>query len=152
MASLTEAQRASWRQMMLMAFQLSGELGRQLATATGLSYQDYLVLAVLQARDDGRARAFELGDELGWEKSRVSHHVARMAQRGHVRREPVATDGRGAYIRITTKGRTALAAAAPAHDAVVRRHFLANVDRDELEVIGDVAGRVLASLGTSAAR
>ena len=149
MASVTATQRASWRQMMLMAFQLSGELGRQLSAKCGLSYQDYLVLAVLKDREDGRIRANELGRELGWEKSRVSHHVARMTERGFVRRETFASDKRGALAVITAKGREAIEAAASVHDAVVRDHFLAHVQKDELGVISDVAQRVLASLATA---
>ena len=36
---------------------------------------------------EGRLRAFELGEGLQWEKSRVSRQVARMAERGLVTRE-----------------------------------------------------------------
>ena len=149
MASITAAQRTAWRQMMLMAFQLAGELGRQLSATTGLSYQDYLVLAVLKERDGGRIRAFELGRDLGWEKSRVSHHVARMAERGYVRRETCSSDKRGAFTVITAQGRAAIDAASPVHDMVVRQHFLANVRKDELGVISDAAERVLASLAAA---
>ena len=46
-----------------------------------VSYQDYLVLVALTDRPDGRMRLFELVEVLGWEKSRVSHHIARMAGR-----------------------------------------------------------------------
>ena len=131
-----------------MAFQLAGELGHALGEASAISYQDYLVLAVLR-EFDGRGRPVDLGRELGWEKSRVSHHVARMVDRGLVTRETVATDKRGALVVATAKGRRALEAAAPVHDEVVRRHFLDVVTDRQLTVVRGVAERVIASLATA---
>ena len=58
---------------------LSVELGRQLTTDSDLSCQDYLVPVALTDRRDGRMRLFEVGEQLGWEKSRLCHQVARMA-------------------------------------------------------------------------
>jgi DNA-binding MarR family transcriptional regulator len=132
--------------MMRMAFQLSGELGRQLSARSGMSYQDYLVLAELSGSKDGRMRSFELSAGLGWEKSRLSHHVARMAIRGFVERETAADDRRGAYVVITDQGRDAYRGAVPVHDDVVHQEFLKLVSRDELALIGDVASRVLAAM------
>jgi hypothetical protein len=51
-----------------MQMRLTGELARQLAADSGLSYQDYLVLVALTDPPDGRLRLFELGELLGWEK------------------------------------------------------------------------------------
>ena len=128
-----------------MAFQLAGDLGRTLSEATPLSYQDYLVLAVLAERG-GRARPSELGRELGWEKSRVSHHVGRMIERGLVKRESFTSDKRGALVVVTAKGRSAAERAAPVHDEVIRRRFLDLVSERELTTFRRVAERVLASL------
>lgn len=143
---LDESQLAAWRQLQLMHFQLTARLNRELAGQTGLSYPDFLVLAVVRDRPDGRMRAFALGNELGWEKSRVSHHVARMAERGLVKRERCATDHRGAFVVITTKGRKAIEAAWPLHVGNVHRHFLDLVTTAELRMMSAVAGRVLGQL------
>lgn len=51
-------------------------------------------------RSDGRMRLFELVAVLGWEKSRLSHHVARMAARGLVTEEKCDTDRRGAFVAV----------------------------------------------------
>jgi DNA-binding MarR family transcriptional regulator len=147
--TLNESELQAWRGLMLMGFRLTATLSRELADATGLSYPDYVVLAVLSDRQDGRMRAFELGRALGWEKSRLSHHVARMAERGLVRREKCKTDQRGAFVAVTPRGRKAVAAAAPVHAAVVRRHFVDVLSAAELATIGEVAGRVLDQLGPS---
>ena len=68
-----------------------------------------------------RLRAFELGEGLQWEKSRVSKQVARMARRGLVVKEDCPEDRRGAYVTLTAEGRRAIEEAAPAHVALVRR-------------------------------
>src|SRR4051812_26039055 len=98
---LTEREERTWRALQLMQLRVEGELARQLAADSGLSYPDYLVLVALTDRDDGRMRLFELAGTLGWEKSRASHHVARMALRGLVKKERCDADGRGAYVVVT---------------------------------------------------
>ena len=79
---LNEREERAWRALQFMQMRLEGELARQLAADSGLSYPDYLVLVALTDRADGRLRPFELAGVLGWEKSRLSHHLSRMADRG----------------------------------------------------------------------
>jgi DNA-binding MarR family transcriptional regulator len=91
-------------------------------------------------------RLFELAHELGWERSRVSHHIARMTTRDLVRKERCSSDRRGAYVVATDRGRGAIAAAAPGHVAAVRRLFVDRLDPEQLDVIGAAAAAVLAGL------
>lgn len=140
---LTKDEELAWRRLQLMEFQLTARLSRELAHAAGMSYPDYLVLAVLTSRTGGRMRPNELGREIGWEKSRLSHHLSRMVERGLVSRERCETDQRGTVLAVTRKGRGAIKAAAPAHVAGVRRHFVDLLSAAELATVGAVAGRVL---------
>lgn len=143
---LSPDEERAWRALQLMQMRLEGELARQLAEGSGLSYPDYVVLVALTAEPDGRARAFHLAHQLGWEKSRLSHHVARMAARGLVTRERCHDDRRGAFVVVTTRGREEIAAAAPGHVAAVRRLFVDVLDPDQLAAVGDAAETVLAAL------
>jgi len=52
----------AWRTLQMMQMRLDGELARQLATDSGLSYQDYTVLVALTGQPEGRMRAFELDE------------------------------------------------------------------------------------------
>lgn len=142
---LTEDELRTWRSFSLMQLQLFALLGRELA-GDGLSYPDYLVLASLSDRVEHRARPVELGRELGWEKSRVSHHVSRMERRGLVERVPCATDQRGSFVAMTERGHDAIAAAAPSHVDVVRRHFVDLLTPEQLATLDEVAATVLAHL------
>jgi DNA-binding MarR family transcriptional regulator len=134
----------AWRALQMMQMRLEGELARQLATGSGLSYQDYAVLVALTAEPEGRMRAFELGAVLGWEKSRLSHHVRRMADRGLVKKDKCAADRRGSFVAVTAKGRREIEAAAPGHVAAVRRLFVDRLTGEQLDAVADVAETVLA--------
>ena len=129
-----------------MQMRLTAELARQVAEDSELSYADYVVLVALTGEADGRMRALELARSIGWEQSRLSHHAARMVEKGLVKKERCDSDRRGAYIVVTGEGRRQLADAAPGHVDAVRRLFIDRSSDDELDVLTRVAERVLAGL------
>jgi DNA-binding MarR family transcriptional regulator len=142
---LDEREERAWRALQSMQMRLTGRIARDLAESE-LSYPDYLVLVVLTDRPDGRTRLFELASVLGWEKSRVSHQVARMAERGLVAKEKCDVDRRGAYVVVTEHGREAIEAAAPRHVETVRRLFVDRLTPRQLDAIRTAAETVLAGL------
>jgi DNA-binding MarR family transcriptional regulator len=143
---LNEQEERAWRALQFMQLRLEGELARQLAEESGLSYPDYLVLVALTDHEDGRMRPFELGATLGWEKSRLSHHVSRMVDKGLVTKERCDSDRRGAFVAVTKQGRRAIKKAAPGHVAAVRRLFVDPLTPAQLQVVGEAAEAVLAGL------
>ena len=147
---LTAREERAWRALQFMQMRLEAALARRLAAESGLSYPDYLVLIALTDVPDGRLRPFELGRVRGWAKSRLSHQVTRMAERGLVEKQACDSDRRGAYVAVTARGRTEIAAAAPGHVRAVRALFLDHVTADELDVIATVAERVLTAMADDA--
>lgn len=142
---LDEREGRAWRSLQLMQMRLTAKLARQLASS-GLSYPDYLVLVALTEQPDGRMRLYELGRVLGWEKSRLSHHIARMAERGLVGKEPCGADRRGAFVVVTPEGRKEIEVAAPGHVEAVRRLFIDRLSPEQLDGIAAAAEAVLAGL------
>jgi DNA-binding MarR family transcriptional regulator len=142
---LDEDEARAWRSLQFMQMRLESELSRQLAADSTLSLQDYAVLVALTDREDERLRAFELAGAIGWDKTRLSHHLKRMIDRGLVKKETCPSDRRGFFIAVTDQGRQAIKDAAPAHVDSVRSLFIDLVSRDELAVIAEVCGRVLAN-------
>ena len=142
---LDEREERAWRALQHMQMRLEAELARQLSAESGLSYPDYLVLVALTDRPEGRMRLYELADILSWEKSRLSHHIARMTDRGLVAKERCDADRRGAYVVVTSKGRREIEAAAPGHVAAVRRLFIDQLTPIQLDAIGDASEAVLAA-------
>lgn len=143
---LDDDEARAWRGLQLMELRLNGALARQLATDAGLSHPDYVVLVALTDQSDGRLRLFELGRILGWEKSRLSHQITRMADRGLVTKEKCDADRRGAYVVLSPKGRREIEAAAPGHVALVRQLFVDVLTPAQLAAIAEVAETVLARL------
>ncbi len=143
---LTAAQQQVWRHWLDVTTRLPAALNRGLQEQAGLSLPDFDVLVRLTETPEGRVRVGDLASALGWERSRVSHHVTRMVRRGLVGREECADDGRGAWVVLTDAGDDAIRSAAPDHVATVRRLLLADVTQDELAVLDRVLGAVAARL------
>lgn len=137
---------AAWRGLMRMQAQLAAQLSRDLSASSDLSLQDYGVLVVLDEQEMGALRPYELGRELGWEKSRLSHHIGRMEARGLVERRPCASDQRGQFVMITEHGRQVLEAAAPRHVVEVRRAFIDLLTPEQLAELATISNTVLGRL------
>src|SRR3546814_8295565 len=78
---LDEREQAAWRGLLSMQAKLGARLRRAHQRDSGLSDSDYAVLVHVSEAPEGRLRIFELGAQLEWEKSRLSHHLRRMEQR-----------------------------------------------------------------------
>jgi DNA-binding MarR family transcriptional regulator len=146
---LEEPEERAWRSLQMMQMRLNAELSRDLAAHSRLSYQDYVVLVALTDRPGGEKRVFELGRDLGWEKSRVSHQVARMAARGLVEKRTCGGDRRGQVVAVTARGREEITAAAPSHLAAVRRLFVDRLTPAQLRQLVTTCETVLAAVGES---
>jgi DNA-binding MarR family transcriptional regulator len=147
---LTGPEERAWRALQFMQMRLEARLARQLAADSGLSLKDYGVLVALTDHPDGWLRQFELGHLLGWEKSRLSHHLARMEKRGLVTKERCDQDRRGAFVAVTEAGRREIEEAAPGHVAAVRRQFVDVLTPEQLDLIAEAAEAVLAKLEADA--
>lgn len=143
---LSEREASSWRALQVMQARLETALSHQLTVDSGLSHPDFLVLAALTDDPGGRLRLFELGDLLGWEKSRVSHHVTRMVTRGFVKKVTCPSDRRGAFVAVTARGHRAFERAAPRHAEAVRRLVIDRLTPGQLDAVGDAAEVILAAL------
>jgi len=143
---LDDRQQHVWQAYLHMNQDLYAFLEQELARESGLSGADYKVLHPLSQAPGGLLRARDLGIEIGWDRSRLSHHLSRMEKRGLVVREECAEDARGLMVRLTKAGRRDIEAAAPAHADAVQRHFFDLVSKDELETMAAVFDRVLENL------
>ena len=117
---------------------LGGLLSRELYAATGLSEADYQILEALH-RADGRLRAVQLREQLGWEKSRLSHQARRMEQRGLLVRAECPLESRGTDLVLTDAGRHAAIDAIDVRAGSVRTHVVATLDRAQLQQLSAIS-------------
>lgn len=143
---LTPEEQRAWRGFIRLQERLGGRLGRLLQSESNVSPADFAVLVHLTDTPEGRQRYQDLARALEWEKSRMSHHIARMAGRGMVVREDCLEDARGAFVVITDVGRAAVEAAAPRHVEAVRELFMDHVTPAELRVLAEISERVIGKL------
>ncbi len=139
---LDERQRLMWKAYRDLYQELSTVLEDQLLRDSGLSGSEYAVLVELSHAPDGVLRARELGSELGWDRSRLSHLVGRMEKRRLVVREECEEDARGSMVRLTDAGRATVDGVAPAHSEAIRRYFFNALSKDELETFATVVDRL----------
>lgn len=148
---LTAPEQHAWRSFIRLHDKLIGRLSRDVQAQSGMSVTDYGVLVHLTEVPDGKLRVLELAKALEWEKSRMSHHIDRMAKRGLVVREDCPTDRRVAFVVVTPDGREALATAAPRHVEAVRRLFVDPLTQEELDAFAKISNRILERLETDSA-
>ena len=149
-ADVSDADWRLWREFVTMHRHLARELDRQLQRDAGLSQADFSVLATLSEAPDRRLRTGELAELLAWEKSRVSHQVARMESRGLLERTECDTDGRGTWVGLTAEGRRTLLSSTPDHAAAIRGLFFDELADHEKSALGEVARRILDRLNPEA--
>jgi DNA-binding MarR family transcriptional regulator len=144
---LDPAEMRAWLGYRRMHALLDLQIARDLAADSGLSETDYDVLSNLSETADHKMRLTDLAAHMLWSKSRLSHHVTRMQQRGLVRREGSPADARSAVVALTDAGRKAIENAAPAHLESVRRNFIDHLTRAEIKALGELAEKVVTKLG-----
>jgi DNA-binding MarR family transcriptional regulator len=145
-SAIDESEWAMWADFVLVHRELARELDRRLMSDAGISQADYTVMLTLFKADDRRLRPGALADAIGWEKSRLSHQLSRMAARGIIERVECDTDARGSLVGLTRAGRRALLGAMRDHASAIRTHFLDVLTADEKAAIARGSARLLERL------
>jgi DNA-binding MarR family transcriptional regulator len=143
----TQEELRTWREFIETTESLRTVLAARLQSDTGLSTGDYGVLLALSEADGARLRSSELAEVIGWERSRLSHHLGRMERRGLIRREECATDSRGAEVVLEPGGSDAFRAATYPHLRAVRELFVDALTPDQLAAAGEIATALREHLG-----
>jgi DNA-binding MarR family transcriptional regulator len=135
---MTSGQLAIWRALIDTTAELRTILGAGLLQDSGLSPADYQVLLALSEAAGRRLRSSELAAAIDWERSRLSHHLARMERRGLIRRDDCATDNRGAEVSLTDDGARMFRAATAPHMRAIKKHFADALTPEQFEALADI--------------
>jgi len=143
---LDDEQQQTWRAWLTVAELLPRALDAQLQRDAGLSHAAYVVLAMLSESPDRRRRMSDLARRANQSQSRLSHTVARLEDRGWVRRERAADDGRGQFAVLTDEGDDVVRSVAPGHVDAVRTAMFDPLTPEQIRVLGEAMGAVLERL------
>jgi DNA-binding MarR family transcriptional regulator len=139
---LDESQQTAWRSFVEGSARFFEALSAAHDAELDLNLGEYTLLVQLSEQPDRTQRMSALADGLVLSRSRLTHTVTRMEQRGLVSRCPADGDRRGVNCRMTDLGYAALVAAAPGHVHAVRRLLVDALDPDEMAALGRIMGKI----------
>jgi DNA-binding MarR family transcriptional regulator len=143
---LDEEQQRTWRAWLAVSELVPRALDTQLQRDAGLSHAAYVVLAMLSEAPGRSRRMSDLARRANQSQSRLSHTVARLEDRGWVRRERSADDGRGNLAVLTDAGWDVVRTVAPGHVDAVRAAMFAPLTAEQTRVLGDAMQAILEQL------
>ncbi|MDT0262900.1 MarR family winged helix-turn-helix transcriptional regulator [Jatrophihabitans lederbergiae] len=140
---LSDQEQQSWRAFIDGCRALFDVLDRQLQAESNLPHAYFEILIPL-SEEPGRAlRMSELAERARSSRSRLSHAVARLEERGWVRRTDCPTDKRGQLAELTDEGFAVVQAAAPGHVEAVRTYLIDQLSPEQIRVLGEVGDIML---------
>ena len=137
---------SAWRGYLRTRALLDLQIGRDLSNDSDLSAADYQVLATLSETDGQQLRLIDLAERMLWSKSRLGHHLDRMAARDLIRRAAHPSNNRAAVICLTSRGLSTIQQAAPTHVESVRRHFIDLLTQEEINALGSATDKIVKHL------
>jgi DNA-binding MarR family transcriptional regulator len=144
---LTATEQQAWRSFIDGCRALFDVLDRELQVDSNLSHAYYEVLVPLSEEPGHALRMSELADRARSSRSRLSHAVSRLEERGLVKRLDCPTDKRGQLALLTEDGLAVVEAAAPGHVAAVRRYLIDRLSPEQVAAMGEIGDVMLASTG-----
>lgn len=147
---LTADEQRAWRAFLTACQTLFSTIDAQLARDAKIPHGYYEILVRLSETPGRALRMTQLAEASTSSKSRLSHAVARLEERGWVKRTDCATDRRGQVAQLTDEGFAALAAAAPGHVAQVRRSLIDQLAPEQIEQLREISELIIAACGAEA--
>jgi DNA-binding MarR family transcriptional regulator len=146
---LTAEELDSWLSVVRLMTWLPWSIDQQLQRDSKLAMVEYQVLAMLSESPRRTMRMSSLAEVTNASLSRLSRVVKRLEDRGFVRREPDATDGRFTNAILMDNGFDALVDAAPGHVAHIRSLVIDALSSEQLRRLGRDAERIMSRIDTS---
>jgi len=143
---LDAEEQKAWRAWLYSSLLLQDRLDRELIHETGVSHAYYEILVQLSEAPCRALRMSQLAERSLSSRSRLSHAVSRLEERGWVRRQVCEEDGRGQLAVLTDEGFAALEAAAPIHVEGVRQHLFDQLTPDQVAAMRDLGETLMRHL------
>jgi DNA-binding MarR family transcriptional regulator len=122
---------------------LPAALDAQLRRDAGISHFEYQVLALLSEAPDRTLRMSALATMAEGSLSRLSQVVARLEERGWMRRTPDPADGRYTLAILTDQGLAKVTKTAPGHVDEVRRLVFDPLTKAQSRQLREIGRRIM---------
>ena|SRR5258708_1534307 len=147
---LNEQEQEAWRAFLWTAQLLQDSLDRQLRRDSGIPQTYYMVLVMLSESPGRCLTMSRLAEATKGSASRLSHAVARLEERGWIRRAKHPEDGRTIVAELTDEGFAALEEAAPGHVTEVRRVLFDQLTPEQVAQLSAICHQALEILAPEA--
>ncbi|MBF1672918.1 MAG: MarR family transcriptional regulator [Rothia sp.] len=140
---LSAEEREGWLFISSIIFNLTRRLENQLQSEAGISFVEYMVLAMLSESDDLSLTMTELAITTNTLPARLSRVVARLEKDGYVRRSLSAEDRRVSICHLLPAGQKKVQEVAPGHVAEVRRQIFDHLTPQQVKQLAEIGEAVL---------
>lgn len=144
---LDDDEQRTWRAFIAAFRLLFEQLDRELQRDAGIPHTYYEILVRLSEAPGRALRMSQLADRTDSSRSRLTHAVDRLEERGWVRREDCPTDRRGQLAVLTEAGMDTLRAAAPIHVEGVRSHLFDQLSPEQIGQLRTISEAIQKHLG-----
>ncbi|WP_051298065.1 MarR family winged helix-turn-helix transcriptional regulator [Brevibacterium album] len=137
----------AWRTYFETSQRLIAHLGERMKQDSDMELGDFNVLMVLAEAPERTLAMTALAERLVFSVPRLSYRAKALAERGWVRKERAAHDGRVQHVILTDAGARQLIRVGQAHRERVREVFDSVLAPEEIEALGGLSARVGGALG-----
>ena len=149
-SSLTRQELETWRGFRFMVEETSLGVSRALFSETGMSGGQFGILSVLQEAPSHSMRQQEVADAMRWDRTRLSHQLTRMQNRGWIVRKK--SDGGMTLVSLTEAGQQELLHAAPTLGKIVKQKFFDRLSVLQLAALEEIRRALAMDKSTSELR
>jgi len=143
---LDDDERQAWDPFIGLLLKLPHALDSAVRKRTGLTHFEYAVVSALSEAEERTRTMSELADFANASLSRLSHVVAKLEDRGWVRRSTCPTSARVTLATLTDEGMAMVVEAAPQYVEAVRALVIDALEPGQLPHLGAISRSLLTNL------
>ncbi len=135
---LDEQEQLAWRSYLAACRAIEEAIQGQLQRDADIPHIYYEILVRLSEAPDQMLRMSDLAQRSLSSRSRLSHAVSRLEERGWVMRQGCPDDGRGMLASLTERGMAAVEEIAPGHVNAVRERIFDRLTPEQVKQLQEI--------------
>jgi len=140
---LDEDEQVTWRTYLAATKAIGEAIDSQLQRDMNIPHTYYEILVRLSEEPSKMLRMSQLAELCLASRSRLSHAVTRLEERGWVVRRACPDDGRGMLAALTDEGMAAVTDAAPGHVNAVRKQIFDHLSDEQIKQLREIGEAIL---------
>jgi len=140
---LDEQEQLAWRSYLAASRAIEEAIQGQLQRDADIPHIYYEILVRLSEAPDRMLRMSDLAERSLSSRSRLSHAVSRLEERGWITRRASPDDGRGMLASLTEQGMAAVVKIAPGHVNAVREQIFDRLTPEQVKQLQEIGEAIV---------